>query len=90
MGRKELHFQIPESMLDLLDLEAMSRGTTRSELIRRIVNKATVAAMSNHRLVQVDAKVDDVQHRKIKMCAEKSGLTMSSVMRILIEKELRE
>jgi len=89
MERKELHFQIPESMLDALDLEAMSRGITRAELLRKIVSKATIAEMDGHKLTQVSVSIEELAHRKIKVCADKAGATMSSVMRILIERALR-
>lgn len=41
-----------------------------------------------HRM-QVTVKMDDIQHRKIKHIAEKLKVSMSEVMRMLIEKELR-
>jgi 16S rRNA U516 pseudouridylate synthase RsuA-like enzyme len=89
MDRKELHFQVPESMLDTLDLEAMARGLTRAELVRLVVDKSSVEDMDSHRLTQLSVTVNELQHRKIKLCSERLGITMSAVMRVLIEKMLR-
>lgn len=85
----ELHFHIPANMLDTLDLEAMARGTTRSELVRKIASKARLDDMEAMHRMQVTVKTDDIQHRKIKHIAEKLKVSMSEVMRMLIEKELR-
>lgn len=85
----ELHFHIPANMLDTLDLEAMALGKTRSELVRKIVGKAKLDNMEAMHRMQVTVKIDDIQHRKIQWLAAKLKVSMSEVMRILIEEELR-
>ena len=92
MARKShlLHFRMSESTLDMLDLTAMSKGVTRSEIIRNLIEKVKIEHMAkDNRRVQVLVRLDYMQHNKIQCCASKAKMTVSELIRTLIEKELR-